>query len=73
MTFTGNDGEIRTAGGINSGSVTMSASGTLFWNCKFLLGGTTLQDPYCRANDAGTGAITMTGGKFYTTMLQHTT
>ena len=73
VTFTGNGGEIRTAGGINinSGSVTMSASGTLFSEtANSYSGGTTISSGSLLygANDAfGTGAITMTGGKFYTT------
>ena len=51
VTFTGNGGEIRTAGGINinSGSVTMSASGTFFLKLQILIQVVQQfpQDPYC--------------------------
>ena len=72
LTITGGDGTIRPSGGLvlNSGTLTMSASGTFFAeNSSTYSGGTTVTAGAIQygANDAfGTGDITMTGGKFYT-------
>ncbi|WP_440675956.1 autotransporter-associated beta strand repeat-containing protein [Candidatus Pelagibacter sp. HIMB1593] len=72
LTITGGDGTIRPSGGLvlNSGTLTMSATGTFFAeNSSTYSGGTTVTAGAIQYgnNDAfGTGAITMTGGKFYT-------
>jgi len=73
LTFTGGSGTIRTSSGmvLNTGSLTMSASGTLFGEqTSNYSGGTTITSgalKYGNNNAFGTGAISMTGGKFYTT------
>ena len=73
LTFTGGSGTIRTSSGmvLNTGSLTMSASGTLFGEqTSNYSGGTTITSgalQYGNNNAFGTGAISMTGGKFYTT------
>ena len=72
LTITGGDGTIRPLAGLvlNSGTLTMSATGTFFAeNSSTYSGGTTVTAGAIQYgnNDAfGTGAITMTGGKFYT-------
>ncbi|WP_262589717.1 autotransporter-associated beta strand repeat-containing protein [Candidatus Pelagibacter communis] len=72
LTIIGGDGTIRPSGGLvlNSGTLTMSATGTFFAeNSSTYSGGTTVTAGAIQYgnNDAfGTGAITMTGGKFYT-------
>ncbi|WP_440613834.1 autotransporter-associated beta strand repeat-containing protein [Candidatus Pelagibacter sp. HIMB1748] len=72
LTITGGDGTIRPSGGLvlNSGTLTMSATGTFFAeNSSTYSGGTTVTAGAIQYgnNDAfGTGDITMTGGKFYT-------
>ena len=72
LTIIGGDGTIRPSGGLvlNSGNLTMSATGTFFAeNSSTYSGGTTVTAGAIQYgnNDAfGTGDITMTGGKFYT-------
>lgn len=72
LTITGGDGTIRPSGGLvlNSGTLTMSATGTFFAeNSSTYSGGTIVTAGAIQYgnNDAfGTGDITMTGGKFYT-------